>query len=103
MNKCYTTLYNRIITLENLTKEGYQLCDKVFITNDEQITLVFKTYAKFNAFSFAFQDAKEYRKMMAYIRTYFMFCQTTQNGKIIIQLQALKTQIFTSAKMHDNK
>ncbi|KAI4467391.1 hypothetical protein MML48_2g00009471 [Holotrichia oblita] len=64
--KCYGTADNKILALQNLKKDGYELCDKVLIGNDQHIELVFKTYAKFHAVGFAYKDQRPdlYNKLM---------------------------------------
>ncbi|KAI4467392.1 hypothetical protein MML48_2g00009470 [Holotrichia oblita] len=64
--KCYGSADNKIIALRNLRNDGYDLCDKTFIANEEHIELVFKTYAKFHAIGFTYKDQKPelYDKLM---------------------------------------
>lgn len=63
--KCYGSVEESILALENVKKRGYELCDKELVGNEEHIELVFRTYAKFHAISFAFKDqkAEEYSKL----------------------------------------
>lgn len=56
--KCYGSADNKILALQNLKRDGYELCDKTFIGNEQHIELVFKTYAKFHAIGFAFKDQR---------------------------------------------
>lgn len=65
--KCYGTSKKNIIVLENLKKIGYQLCDKTKPLNDKYVSLVFKTFAKFHAVSFALKDQNPelYQKLIS--------------------------------------
>ncbi|KAK9703406.1 Ecdysteroid kinase-like family [Popillia japonica] len=64
--KCYGSADSKILALQNLRSDGYDLCDKTFIANEEHIELVFKTYAKFHAIGFTYKDQRPelYDKLM---------------------------------------
>lgn len=98
--KCYGT-FNGIVALENLRKKGYKLCNKALIANDEHITLIFKTYAKFHATSFAFKDqhVEEYRKIMMKVTD--MYSYNASDEKLVRQHELLKIMINNFVKRLD--
>lgn len=56
--RCYATSGLKIIALDNLKKRGFRLCDKTKPLDDDHISLVFLTFAKFHAISFALKDQR---------------------------------------------
>ncbi|GJQ82640.1 hypothetical protein Trydic_g19658 [Trypoxylus dichotomus] len=64
--KCYGTSLKNILALDNLKKKGYKLCDKTKPAENRHISLVFKTFAKFHAISFAMKDQRkeDYEKLI---------------------------------------
>ncbi|KRT78397.1 hypothetical protein AMK59_7337, partial [Oryctes borbonicus] len=64
--KCYGTSSKNVIALENIKDKGYNLFDRRAIMDDNHITLVLRTFAKFHAASFAFkdQDREGYDKLV---------------------------------------
>ncbi|GJQ82634.1 hypothetical protein Trydic_g19652 [Trypoxylus dichotomus] len=65
--KCYGSSAKNVIALENIKDKGFTLFDRRTIMDDNHITLVLKTFAKFHATSFAFkdQDRENYDKLVA--------------------------------------
>lgn len=54
--KCYGTLENKIIALENLKKKGYSSHEKTQLLDLDHVILALKSFAEIHAVSFAMKD-----------------------------------------------
>ncbi|KAI4467393.1 hypothetical protein MML48_2g00009469 [Holotrichia oblita] len=91
--ECYGSADKKILALRNLRSDGYDLCDKKFIGNEEHIELVLKTYAKFHAIGFGYKDQKPelYNKLVEGVVDIFSNAsedlnkQRVEGAKVLIQ------------------
>ncbi|KAJ3649623.1 hypothetical protein Zmor_021354 [Zophobas morio] len=80
--KCYKTLTDNgkeMLCLDNLKASNFEIFDKNLNLDHEHVSLIFKTYGKFHAYSFAMQDQRpeEYAKLVG--KFYNIYCEFLDN------------------------